>query len=248
MDVSSYVLLSHEQALRRRLDVTANNMANSSTVGFKREQPVFHEYVEQSGDASVPTAATTSYVLDYGAIHDSSMGAFQSTGNPLDVMIDGPGYFGVEAPGGGDAAYTRAGFVKVLGSGDLATAGGQRLLGDNGKPINVPPEQQVNLTIASDGSVMSGANVLGRLAVTVFPDEATVAPRGDGLMAGSAGRILIAAETKLSAGGVEGSNVQPIFETTAMVDILRSYQSSQRLSQSMDDLRKNAIDRLGRFT
>lgn len=47
MDVSSYVLLSHEQALRRRLDVAANNMANISTVGFKREQPVFHDYVEQ---------------------------------------------------------------------------------------------------------------------------------------------------------------------------------------------------------
>ena len=59
MDVSSYVLLSHEQALQRRLDVTANNMANSSTVGFKREQPVFHEYVEQGGDASVPSAAAS---------------------------------------------------------------------------------------------------------------------------------------------------------------------------------------------
>lgn len=248
MDVSSYVLLSHEQALQRRLDVTANNMANSSTVGFKREQPVFHEYVEQGGDASVPTAANTSYVLDYGAIHDVSMGAFQPTGNPLDVMIDGAGYFGVEAPGGGNPVYTRAGFVKVLGSGDLATAGGQRLLDANGKPINVPPEQQADLTIASDGSVMSGANVLGRLAVTVFPDEATVAPRGDGLLAGTAGRILSATETKLTAGGVEGSNVQPIVETTAMIDILRSYQSSQRLSQAMDDMRKNAIDRLGRFT
>ena len=67
-------------------------------------------------------------------------------------------------------------------------------------------------------------------------------------MAGTAGRILSAAETKLTAGGVEGSNVQPIVETTAMIDILRSYQSSQRLSQAMDDMRKNAIDRLGRFT
>ena len=248
MSVSSYVLLSHEQALRRRLDVTANNMANSNTVGFKREQPVFHEYVEKGGDASVPAAATTFYVLDYGAIHDTAMGAFQPTGNPLDVMIEGAGYFGVEAAGGGDAAYTRAGFVKVLASGDLATAGGQRLLDESGKPINVPPDQQATLSIAKDGSVMSGAAVLGRLAVTVFADEATVSPRGDGLMAGTGGRILTAAETKLTAGGVEGSNVQSIVETTAMVEILRSYQSSQRMYQAMDDMRKNAIDRLGRFT
>ena len=247
MDISSYVLLSHEQALQRRLDVTANNMANTSTVGFKREQPVFHEYVEQSGDTAVPSGSATSYVLDYGAIHDTGMGAFQTTGNPLDVMINGPGYLAVEAPGGG-TAYTRAGFVKVLPSGDLATTGGQRLLDATGKPINVPPDQLSNLSIASDGSISGPQGVLGRLAITVFPDEAGVTPRGDGLMAASGGTILAAADTKLTSGGVEGSNVQPIVETTAMVEILRSYQSSQRLSQAMDDLRKNAIDRLGRFT
>lgn len=247
MDISSYVLLSHEQALQRRLDVTANNMANTSTVGFKREQPVFHEYVEQSGDTSVPTARTTSYVLDYGAIHDTGMGAFQPTGNPMDVMIEGPGYLNVATSDGG-TAYTRAGFVKVLPSGDLATAGGERLLDPAGKPITVPPDQLGTLSIASDGSVMGAAGPLGRLAVTVFADEASVSPRGDGMMTGSGGRILAATEAKLTAGGVEGSNVQPIVETTAMIDILRSYQSSQRMTQAMDDLRKSAIDRLGRFT
>lgn len=247
MDISTYVLLSHEQALQRRMDVTANNMANTSTVGFKREQPVFHEYIERGGSDAVPAAGTTSYVLDYGAIHDIGMGAFQTTGNPLDVMIDGPGYLAVEAPGGG-TAYTRAGFVKVLPSGDLATSGGQRLLDPTGKPINVPPDQLANLSIASDGSVMGPQGVLGRLAVTVFTDETGVSPRGDGLMAATGGRILAAADTKLKSGGVEGSNVQPIVETTAMVEILRSYQSSQRMSQAMDDMRKNAIDRLGRIT
>lgn len=247
MDISSYVLLSHEQALQRRLDVTANNMANTSTVGFKREQPVFHEYVEQSGDAAVPTPRATSYVLDYGAIHDTGMGAFQPTGNPMDVMIEGPGYLNVATPDGG-TAYTRAGFVKVLPSGDLATAGGERLLDPAGKPINVPPDQLATLSIASDGSIMGAAGPLGRLAVTVFADETSVSPRGDGMMAGSGGRILAATEAKLTAGGVEGSNVQPIVETTAMIDILRSYQSSQRMTQAMDDMRKTAIDRLGRFT
>ena len=57
MDISSYVLLSQEQALRRRLDVAANNMANMSTAGFKRERPVFREYVEQQTEAAVEQAA-----------------------------------------------------------------------------------------------------------------------------------------------------------------------------------------------
>lgn len=245
MDISSYVLLSQEQALRRRLDVAANNMANMSTAGFKREQPVFREYVEHGDDAVVDAARNTSFVLDFGAVHDTAAGAFQVTGNALDVMIDGPGYLSVEAPDGG-TAYTRAGYVKVLESGDLATAGGQRILGEGGKPINVPPDQATQLSVAADGTVTGKDGPVGRIAVTVFDDERGVNPRGDGLMTGQGGRELGAADTKLRAGGVEASNVQPIVETTSMVEILRAYQTSMRMSESLADMRKNAIDRLGR--
>jgi len=246
MDIASYVLLSHEQALRRRMDVTANNMANMSTVGFKREAPLFHDYMETTDAAPIPAAKQTAFVLDYGAVHDARAGAFQATGNPLDVMIDGPGYFAVEAPGGG-TAYTRAGFIKVSRSGDLVTAGGQRILGEGGRPINVPREDAATLSIAEDGTVASSNGALGRIAVTAFADEGSVDPRGDGLMSGKNGRELAAAETKLRTGGVESSNVEPIVETTDMVEILRAYQMSQRMNESMADMRKRAIDTLGRF-
>ncbi len=245
MDISSYVLLSQEQALRRRLDVAANNLANMNTVGFKREKPVFREYVEQ-GETSIEPAKKTSYVLDYGAVHDSAAGAFQVTENPLDVMIEGPGYLSVEAPGGG-TAYTRAGYVKVLESGELATSGGQRLLGEGGRPINVPADSAGRISITGDGTVMGPEGPLGRLTVTVF-DEASVDPRGDGLMNAANGRELTAAETKLRTGGVEGSNVNAIVETTDMVEILRAYQTSKNLSEGLSDLRKRAIDRLGRVS
>jgi flagellar basal-body rod protein FlgF len=244
MDVSALVLLSHEQALRRRLDVAANNMANTSTAGFKREQPVFHDYIDKDSGGPLPAGESTAYVLDYGAIHDASAGAFTATANPLDVMIDGPGYLAVEVPGGAPA-YTRSGYVKLSPAGDLVTTNGQRLLGESGAPINVPPEQQAQLVIGGDGTVSAGPNVLGRLAVTVF-DEAGVIPRGDGLMDAANGRVLPATETRLKTGGIEGSNVQPIVETTAMVEILRAYQSSQKLTDSMNEMRSRAIDRLSR--
>ncbi len=245
MDISSYVLLSQEQALRRRLDVTANNLANMNTVGFKREQPVFREYVEKT-DSTVKPAKQTSFVLDYGAVHDVTAGAFQVTGNPLDVMIDGPGYLAVEAPGGG-TAYTRAGFVKVLETGELATSGGQRLLGEGGKPITVSPEDAGKLSIGSDGTVSGADGPIGRLTVTVF-DEANMDPRGDGMFNGTSGRELTAVETSLKSGGVEGSNVNAITETTDMIEILRAYQTSQHISDSMSDMRKQAIDKLGRVS
>lgn len=243
MDIASYVLLSQEQALRRRMDVAANNLANMSTVGFKRERPVFHEYVEQT-DSAVTPARRTSFVLDYGAMHDSAAGAFQPTGNPLDVMIEGDGYLSVEA-GDGTIAYTRAGFVKVLENGELAASGGQRILGEGGRPIVIPAEDAAHLSVSADGTVSGVNGPLGRLAVTVF-DEANVDPRGDGLMSGAGGRELAAGETRLRSGGVEGSNVNAIVETTDMIAILRAYQTSQNITQTMSDMRKQAIDRLGR--
>jgi flagellar basal-body rod protein FlgF len=244
MDVSAYVLLSHEQALQRRLDVAANNMANTSTPGFKREQPLFHDYLETGTGGPVPAADTTAFVLDYGAVHDSSAGNYERTGSALDVMIDGPGYLSV-ADSSGTTAYTRAGHIQVSDTGELVTTGGQRLLDATGKPIGIPPDQLAALTITADGSVSGPQGVLGRLAVTVF-DEATVSPRGDGLYNGENGRVLAAAETRLKAGGIEASNVQPIVETTAMVEILRAYQSSQKLSESINEMRTRTIERLSR--
>ena len=245
MDVQATVLLSHEMALRRRLDITANNMANVNTVGFKREQAVFHQYVASTPDAPVADARQTSYVLDFGVAHDMSAGAFEATSNHLDIMIDGPGYLSVETPEGG-VAYTRAGHLQILKSGDLAIASGHRVLGEGGTPINIPADQAAQLTIGPDGNISGPSGVIGRLALTAFDDERLLDPRGDGLLTGQGGRAVPAQAARIKAGGVEASNVQPIVETTQMVDILRSYQMSQRISDSIDDMRRRTIERLGR--
>ena len=246
MDVSTYVLLSHEQALRRRLDVVANNMANVNTTGFRREQPVFRELVQQSEGALAPDAKNVSFVLDFGAVHDTSHGAFQATGNPLDLMIESPGYLGVGMPDG-TTAYTRAGNLKVLDNGQLGTASGLPIRGEGGAPIAIPPEQAGRITISSDGIVHGTEGPLGRIALTLFADEGALVPMGDTLLSGSGGSEVPATESRLRTGGLESSNVQPIAETTQMVEILRSYQSSQRMSDSLGDMRRQALGRLGRL-
>lgn len=245
MDSASFVLLSQEQALRRRLDVVANNMANASTVGFKREQPQFHEFVEQMPEADVPDARNTSYVLDYGTVHDVTQGSFQATGNPLDVMIEGSGYLSVEGENGQNF-YTRAGALKISEAGQLVTAAGQRVLGEGGQPIQVPLDQAAALVIAADGSVSGPTGQLGRLTVTRFADEGSVKPVGNNLYSGQGGEVVPALEVRLRSGGLEASNVQPIAETATMIDVLRAYQTSMKLSESLNDLRQRAIDRLGR--
>ncbi|TCP37518.1 flagellar hook-basal body complex protein [Sphingomonas sp. BK235] len=243
-DVSTYVLLSHQAALRRQLDVTANNMANSSTVGYKREQALFREQVERVQRAQIEDAKRLSFVLDFGAVHDARPGAFQPTGNPLDVMIEGPGYLSVEDAAGA-TAYTRAGFVTLLPNGELGTPSGAPLLDENGRHIAVPSEEQASLHIAEDGTVSTTSGAIARLAVTQF-DELRVSERGDGLLNGAGGRQLGAAETRLHSGGVEGSNVQPIVETTNMIEVLRAYQRTSEAAAGVDALRKMAIARLAK--
>jgi flagellar basal-body rod protein FlgF len=246
MDVSSYVLLSHEQALRRRLDVAANNMANMSTSGFKREQPLFREHVERAPAALVDAARPTSFVLDRGAVHDTAAGAFVPTANPLDLMIEGPGYLAVEG-GDGETLYTRAGALLLSETGELVTANGRRVLGEGGAPVSVPLESQATLSIGPDGTVSTADGEFGRIAVTVFDDERALEPGGDGLFTATVpGRELEAGATRVRSGGVEGSNVQPIAETTSMVEILRAYQSSMRMSEALNDMRRAAIEKLGR--
>lgn len=247
MDISAYVLLSREQVLNRRLEVIANNLANSSTVGFKREMPVFHEYVTTTPDAQIEDARKTSFVLDYGTMHDLSQGAFQTTGNALDVMIQGNGYLNVEGPDG-TTLYTRAGYIRILNGGELATANGDKLLGEGGAPIVVPPEETNKVSIAPDGSVMGSTGPLGRLAITKFPNEGTLENRGNGLWSGQGGEEVPAEEVRLKAGGVEGSNVQPIIETTTLIEVLRSYQNSKKMSVDLGDMRQRAIDKLGRVS
>ena len=245
MDIPAYVLLSHEQALRRRMDVVANNLANVTTTGFKREQPLFHETLWAS-DSAETAARQVSFVLDYGAVHDRAEGAFTATGHALDVAIEGPGYLSVEMPAG-EVAYTRSGKLTLLEDGRLATSGGHPLLGEGGRLITVPAEAKGSLRLGPDGTVEGAGSVLGRIVVTTFADERSVTVRGDGLVDGVDGTALAASETRLRSGGLEASNVQPVAETTAMIQILRAYQSSQRMGDALNDMRKRAIERLGSF-
>lgn len=245
MDVSTYVLLSQEQALRRRLDIIANNMANINTVGFRREQTVFQEYVDKNATPPAPGMTETSYVLDYGTVHDTSPGAFQPTGNPLDVMIDGPGYLTVQGPDG-NPAYTRAGLLRLSPNGELTTAAGRPVLGANNNPIVIPLDQVGKVRIAEDGSVSDPQGEIGRLGLVSFQDERALKPLGDGMFSAQGAQPAFA-NVRIRSGGVEGSNVQPIIETTQMIEVMRVYQNSKKALDGIQDMRAKAIDKLGRI-
>lgn len=244
VDVGSVVLLSSEVALRRRLDVTANNLANSETAGFKREQTVFRTIVDRMDDVGTD-AGRVMRPIDVGRVHDQRGGAALVTGDPLHAMIEGDGWFGLRTAGG-DMAFSRDGRFRLDSDGQLIGAGGLPVLDAGGAAIRIAPEQVRDLKIAGEGMLASGDAEIGRIGVFRPVDEAELVQLGDGLWSGPSAPAAAAASVRLRTGVVEGSNVQAIVETSELIDILRDYQASQTLGGAVDDLRRRAIERLGR--
>lgn len=248
MDVKSGILLSGEVALRRQLDVTANNIANMNTTGFKREAPIFHSYVEKMKDVPVPAQGSkiANYVLDYGTTHDTTEGAFKPTGNPFDFMINGSGYFGIQTSDG-TVAYTRNGHFELNQDGMLVDSAGRQVVSADGQPIQIDPTQRAGVSVAPNGAVEGPQGQIAQIGIFQFSDDAFVEQRGDGLF-GSSGKTPIAAagnSISLKVGGLEESNVNGVVETAHLVEIQRRYQASVNMTQSLDDTKKNAISRLG---
>lgn len=242
MDIGSVVLLGNELALRRRVDIIANNIANAETTGFKRERTQFAD-VPRDMDGVARDHRTVHQVLDFGLAHDEGDGAFRPTGNPLDAAIRGPGLFGVLLADG-SLGYTRAGSFRISPDGFLEGAAG-RIAGEGGQPIAIPPERIAQVAIAADGTVSAGRDVLGRVQLYAGTPRLED-PRADGLMIAPDARPLPPEATRLRAGGLEASNVQPILESTQLIQATRAYQSSQRMTGDLADLHRRAIERLGR--
>src|SRR6185503_11416178 len=151
MENTLLVGLSRQVALGRQLDVVANNVANINTTGFKSDGSIFEEFIAPTARENGFRGADRSvrFVNDRGIWHDMAQGAMQQTGNPLDVAIDGQGFFTVQAPGGD--RYTRNGAFQISSTGQLVSSEGMPVLGENG-PITFQPGDR-NVMISKDGRV-----------------------------------------------------------------------------------------------
>jgi flagellar basal-body rod protein FlgF len=245
MDTTVYVSLSHQIALRRQLDLIAGNIANAETSGYRRENAVFQSYLERQPLAGTKAARNVNYVLDYGVARDSSPGDMSQTNNPLDVALTGEGFFTV-ALGNDAIAYTRNGHFSLSEDGYLTTANGARLLDRNGNPFRFDSDEK-NIQISPDGSVSSSAGEKGQLALARFASDTGLTRLGDTLYQGANAEPVAPENVKLRSGFLEKSNVKPIVETTEMIDVLRTYQSTTRLLDRYEDMRKRGIERLGKI-
>src|SRR5689334_23733801 len=126
MEASLVVGLSAQMALRRNMEIIANNLANSSTAGFKREAPLFEELLVPVEDSDGTGQTEVSFVRDWGVVRDMTSGPLEQTGGTLDVAVDGNGMLVVNTAAG--ERYTRDGHLKLNEQGKLVTADGDPVM------------------------------------------------------------------------------------------------------------------------
>ena len=241
MENPQLISLSRQIALQRQMDVVANNIANMNTSGFKSEQLLFEEFVMPiARDTDFAVAdQPLSFVQDWSTIHDMSPGAMLQTGNPLDLALEGEGFFAVETPEG--ERWTRSGALQIDSNGTLVNFDGYAVLGDGG-PITFDPSE-TDIMIDSTGAVSSSAGAKGRLRVVEFDNVQELARAGDNLFSG--GTPEEATQTRVVQGAIEKSNVSGVAEMTEMIRVQRAYQSLASLMQRQDEIQRSAIQKLG---
>lgn len=244
MDNALLVGLSRQVALRRELDVIANNIANLNTTGFKGGTMMFEQYLDPTARHEYfPTNdRRIAFVMDRATLHDFRQGPVQRTESPLDVAIDGPGFFSVQTANG--ERYTRAGNFHLNTQGQLVTSGGQLVLGASG-PI-VFEQNDTNITIAADGTISTQNGDRGKLRMVRFANPAQLVQQGDGLWTAPAGVTPQPAEvtTRAVQGALEKSNVQAVREINRMIEVTRAYTTVSTMQQRTDELRRKAIEKL----
>lgn len=243
MENTILVGLSRQVALRRELDVIANNLANVGTTGYKSEGVQFEEFIApraQTDDFSHPLDRLVSFVIDRETRTDLSQGSFQQTGNQFDAAIDGDGFFVVETPEG--ERFTRAGSFALNTDGELVTMAGYRVLGNAG-PIVLDPND-TEFTIAADGTISTRDGERGRLRLVRFEDPSQLIKQGDNLFNSNGEPQPVEPRTRVVQGSIEKSNVNPVLEIGRMIEVTRAYTTLANLMSRTDELRRSAIERL----
>jgi len=242
MDNALLISLSHQIASYRSMDVIANNIANVSTPAFQREEPSFQEYVMNVPPAEGQSGIQTlSFVQDSGIVRDLSEGRMETTNAPFDFAIHGKGYFVVQTPNG--ERYTRAGHFTLNDSGQLVTSNGDAVQGDGG-PITITPDDG-EVHFAADGTISGKNGQIGRLRVVDFQNPRAMLKEGASLYNANGQSPVSADSFQLQSGMIETSNVEPVIEISHMIEVMRAYQATATLTQSQEDLMRQAIDKLG---
>jgi flagellar basal-body rod protein FlgG len=241
------------EAQQKNVDNIANNLANSSTVGFKRTrlefQDLLYQNLRQAGAAAnSSTTLPVGLQIGLGARAISSeriflQGDFRQTENPLDLVIEGSGFFQVRQTNG-ELAYTRAGSFHLNAQGQIVTAGGDAL-----EPAITIPKDATSITIGTDGTVsvtqagQTNAQTVGQLQLATFANPAGLDALGRNLFKETAASGQATAGSadanglgRINQGFIEGSNVNVVEELVNMIAAQRAYETNSKVITAADHM------------
>ncbi len=247
MDSGLYAACAGLVARTDSLDAIANNLANTSTTGFRAREGSFSSVLAASSNhplGSVLNQVANNYGV-LGSTHmDSAEGSLVSTGNEMDFAIQGPGYFAVQTAGG--TQYTRNGAFRVSPQGQLTTQTGEAVLGQGGV-IQLMPGP---VSISPDGTISSNGAVAGRIKLVEFKPGTEPAGAGSNFYSAPAANVVPASTaTTVNQGMLESSNVNPVTSVVALIDAQRSAETMRHALSMFDtEMNKTAAQDLPRIT
>lgn len=236
MDAAGYATLNRQSGLMREMGVVANNIANASTTGFRREGVVFSEYV-----AALDQDPSLSMAHASGRHVDLTQSTLAQTGGQFDFAIQGGGFFLVETPQG--QRLTRAGSFTPNDAGELVTPDGYRLLDAGGAPIFIPPEAK-GVGLSADGTLSANGQPIAQIGLWQPSDPLALRHLSGTLFDG--GAVEPAEGATVLQGMLEDSNVEPVSEIARMIEVQRAYELGQKFLDAEDERVRGVIQALGR--
>lgn len=256
MNYGLYLSASGVLTSMHRQDVIANNLANASTVGFKRDLAAFSQRLSESAKPDVAPELSKDLldrlggtVLLAASQVDTRDGGLRDTGNSLDLALTGPGFFHVQAT---DAAgqtadrLTRDGRLTLADNGELVTTVGRhRLLDTAGRPITL--DRTLPVQVDQRGGVRQGGSLVAELRLAKIDDPSGMRHTGNGLYA-VAGEVnqLDQADGRVLQGWLEDANVDPVREMVSMIEASRAISHNSTLIRYHDSVMERAVNVLGR--
>lgn len=244
MNSGIYSAVSGSLSAMRKLDLISNNLANVNTPGFKKDKMSFEGLLTGNLNPSpVPQGSTADPLLQKENIYiDYSSGPVSQSGNPLDLALDGDGFFAVTTPEG--TAYTRQGNFRTSVTGTLVTTDGYPVQGAGGAPIRV---QGSHVEIDSKGAVIVDGAESGTISVVDFDKPYNLTKIGSALFVSPDPQVTPqASKAQVQQGHIEGSNVDSISEMVQLIETNRYFEACSKVIKGFDDIAAKAATEIGR--
>lgn len=246
MDALTISAASGMRALIEALDMSANNLANANTAGYKSDREFFSLYVSPDAQASADSTGllpTTVPVVEK-QYTDFAQGLLVRTGNHLDLALTGKGFFAANGPDG--PLYTRNGNFKLSPQGVLVTHEGYPLRTQDTTPIQAQSATPIQVT--PEGEVLQDGQSLGKLALAEFSDTAALTKQGSNYFRLTDAQVkpVPATETQVEQGKLENSNVSSAGAAVRLVGVMRQFEMLQKALTLSGDMSKRAVEDVAR--